>query len=378
MDFISDWFRRHFADKQLVILILLMFGAGIVIYLFGHVLAPVFAAVIFAYLLEGAIKRLERLSIPQRLSFWLVFASAMAAFLLVVFGMIPVLFREVTALIQQVPEIMSAAKRLMIQLPAKYPELITPEQVNELFAEASAGIIRQGQNVLSYSLTSAVTAITLLVYLILVPFLVFFLVKDKDLIIGWLLKFLPEERPLTNHVWREVDGLIDRYIQGKVWEIVIVGMITYAVFLFLDLDYALSLAAVTGVSVLVPYIGATIVTIPVAFVAFYQFGWSSELGYVIGAYLLVQALDGNVLVPLLFGEAVRLHPVAIILAVLFFGGMWGFWGVFFAIPLATLISAVISAWPDLEVRLETIPEPPAEEPQAGETSTSDQAKQSTE
>jgi putative permease len=60
---------------------------------------------------------------------------------------------------------------------------------------------------------------------------------------------------------------------------------------------------------------------------------------------VIQALDGNVLVPVLFSEAVNLHPVSIILAVLFFGGIWGFWGVFFAIPLATLLKALVYAWP---------------------------------
>jgi putative permease len=63
------------------------------------------------------------------------------------------------------------------------------------------------------------------------------------------------------------------------------------------------------------------------------------------AYLVIQALDGNVLVPLLFGEVVNLHPIAIIVAILVFGGLWGFWGVFFAIPLATLVNAVLRAWP---------------------------------
>jgi putative permease len=66
---------------------------------------------------------------------------------------------------------------------------------------------------------------------------------------------------------------------------------------------------------------------------------------VIGAYLVIQVLDGNVLVPLLFSEAVNLHPVAIVIAVLFFGGVWGLWGVFFAIPLATMVNALLSAWP---------------------------------
>ena len=63
------------------------------------------------------------------------------------------------------------------------------------------------------------------------------------------------------------------------------------------------------------------------------------------AYAVIQALDGNLLVPLLFSEVVNLHPVAIILAILFFGGLWGFWGIFFAIPLATFVKAVLNAWP---------------------------------
>ena len=100
---------------------------------------------------------------------------------------------------------------------------------------------------------------------------------------------------------------------------------------------------------LVPYVGATLVTLPVAAVAYAQWGISGEMGSVLLAYGVIQALDGNLLVPLLFSEAVDLHPVAIIVAVLFFGGVWGFWGVFFSIPLATVVSAVISAWPKARI-----------------------------
>jgi putative permease len=98
-------------------------------------------------------------------------------------------------------------------------------------------------------------------------------------------------------------------------------------------------------SVIIPYVGATLVTIPVVLVAFFQWGIGNEFYTVVAVYLVIQILDGNVLVPLLFSEAVNLHPVAIILAVLFFGGIWGLWGAFFAIPLATLIKAIMNAWP---------------------------------
>ncbi len=105
------------------------------------------------------------------------------------------------------------------------------------------------------------------------------------------------------------------------------------------------LALMVGLSVIVPYIGAVVVTVPVALVAFFQWGWSSEFLWLLGVYLIVQGLDGNVLVPLLFSEVVDLHPIAIITAVLVFGGLWGFWGVFFAIPLATVVQSILKAWP---------------------------------
>ena len=136
-------------------------------------------------------------------------------------------------------------------------------------------------------------------------------------------------------------------------EIFIVLSVTYVTFTFLDLRYAMLLAVLVGLSVIIPYAGAAVVTIPVMFVAYAQWGISSEFAYVLIAYTIIQFVDGNLLVPLLFSEIVNLHPVAIITAVIFFGGIWGIWGVFFAIPLATLINAVINAWPRVDDNLQT-------------------------
>ena len=91
-------------------------------------------------------------------------------------------------------------------------------------------------------------------------------------------------------------------------------------------------------------------TVPVVGVALFQFGAGTEFWTCFIIYLVIQALDGNLLVPVLFSEAVNLHPLVIILSVIIFGGLWGFWGVFFAIPLATLVKAVARAWPDTVVR----------------------------
>lgn len=122
-------------------------------------------------------------------------------------------------------------------------------------------------------------------------------------------------------------------------------------FVFLDVNFATLLAVLVGLSVIIPYVGATVVTIPVMVLGYAQFGWTSDYAWMMAAYFIIQIIDGNVLVPLLFSEVVNLHPVAIIVAILIFGGIWGFWGVFFAIPLATLVQSVLKAWPRPESNL---------------------------
>lgn len=120
----------------------------------------------------------------------------------------------------------------------------------------------------------------------------------------------------------------------------------------MNLNYAPLLAVLVGLSVIIPYVGAVLVTFPIIIIAYFQWGIGQEFFWTVGMYTLIQVLDGNVLVPLLFSEAVNLHPVAIIMAVLVFGGLWGFWGVFFAIPLATLVKALLSAWPRSPIVIE--------------------------
>jgi putative permease len=166
----------------------------------------------------------------------------------------------------------------------------------------------------------------------------------------WFGHFMPGERGLASRVWMEVDRQIANYVRGKFWEIVIIWAVSLLVFSFFGLQYTMLLAVLVGLSVVIPYVGATVVTVPVLAVAWFQWGWGSDFIGVTVAYLIIQAVDGNVLVPLLFGEVVSLHPVAIIVAILVFGGLWGFWGVFFAIPLATLVNAVLRAWPTHHVK----------------------------
>ena len=358
MNLIRSWYQRTLSNPQVVILALALIAVVLLIALLGKTLAPIFAAVVLAYLLEGLINRLERLNIPRLLSVVLVFVGFLTSVILLLFGLAPLLSRQVAQLLQQLPIYINQGQELLQRLPELYPQLITTAQTEELTNRLGADLGGVGQQVLAWSWSSALGLISLLVLLVLVPMMVFFFLKDKQLIINWMTAYLPKDRELVNSVWSEVDRQIGNYVRGKVLEILIVGSVTWATFSFLGLQYALLLATLTGFSVLIPFIGAAVITIPVALVAFFQFGWGGEFFWIVAAYGIIQALDGNLLVPILFSEVNDLHPVAIITAVLFFGGIWGFWGIFFAIPLATVVNAVLRAWPrgQIAVTMTTTPE----------------------
>jgi len=348
LEMVNRWYKRRFSDPHAVSLVAILFFGFITIYFFGNLIAPLLVAIVLAYLLEWPVSQLSKLGMPRTVSVILVIVSFSSVMLLAVFGLVPTIWQQVGNLINDIPNMYTGLQQFIAELPEKYPELANFQIVESLVTNAKNQVITVGETVVKGSLASLVSLATLAVYLILVPLLVFFLLKDKQEMISMASGMLPRNRKLATKVWDEMNQQISNYIRGKVMEILIVGGVSYVTFAILDLRYSVLLAVAVGLSVLIPYIGAAAVTLPVAIVGLFQWGLAPEFYYLLVAYGIIQALDGNVLVPVLFSEAVNLHPVAIIVAVLVFGGLWGFWGVFFAIPLATLVKAVWNALPSQE------------------------------
>lgn len=345
MNVLSSWFKRNFDNPQVVILISLLISLFAIIIILGKPLAPFLSSVVLAYLLESVVLRLEHLKIPRIISVLIVFLVFVAILMFLIFWVIPVLINQISQLVQDLPAYLSKGLEFVRKLPETYPNLISEEQATSLTTTITNELTQFGQGMVAKTLTSVFSVISIGVFLILTPILVFFMLKDKSQIMLWFSRFTPKDSNLTMSIWSEVDEQLGNYVKGKVMEIFIVGLVTYIVFILFNLEYSILLATLTGFSVLVPYIGAALVTIPIALVAFFQFGWGPDFAWIMVSYGIIQLLDGNVLVPWLFSEVNNLHPVAIIVAVLFFGGIWGFWGVFFAIPLATVVNAIINAWP---------------------------------
>lgn len=342
---LRQWFQRYFSDPEAVLLLsILALGFGLIIF-FGKILAPVLAGVVFAYLLEWLVVQLERCKVPRLPAVIIVFLGFLGLLLLACFILVPLLWRQLATLFEESPQMIARAQHWLLWLSERFPDYFSEEQMSSLVNSLGADIRSLAKELLTASLYSITGLVVLLVYLVLVPLLIFFFLKDRKTLLDWLASFLPHKRGVLQKVSVEVNQQIGNYIRGKVVEIIILSFFTYLVFWYFHLKYGILLACLVGFSCLIPYVGGVVATIPVIIVAFLQWGWEPQFGYCMLAYTIVQALDANLLIPLLFSEAVNLHPVAIIMATLFFGGIWGFWGVFFAIPLATLVKAVLNAWP---------------------------------
>lgn len=409
MDLIKDWLKRQLSNPQIVLLATLLLAVFLTIFFLGGFLAPVLASVVIAYLLDGIIMRFQKHRVPRLVAVCGVFVLFLLSIFLLFFVVLPGLVTELDKFVRNdVPGIVTNVSQNMKGAYQKYeyfrnkrlPDFFTKQlQTSPPVAKSETNVVESssspiintnkihgpepykekarfagdsltmtevepdassyeritsavemelteiGRRALTFSISSLKNVVVWMLYLVLVPVLVFFILKDKEAILKWFARFLPSERSLTRQVWEEVNIQTSNYVRGKFWEVIIVWGVTYLTFKLFGLRATLLVSLFVGLSVLVPYVGATLMYIPIIILGYYQFGMSSTFVWLFIAYSIIQVLDGNVLAPVLLSEATSLHPIAIIAAILLFGGLWGFWGVFFAIPLATLVNSIIKAWP---------------------------------
>lgn len=345
LEVISTWVNQYFSNEEAIYLIALVTITLVVLATLGGVLAPVLTGLVFAFLLQGLVKWLEKAKMPRIVAVYmsfLLFVGAILAFLLM---MLPLLWQQMQGLVSLLPTAIARLREGVAELSSRFPEYVTQEQISALLDQGARELGNLSGTVLETAFTQVFSLLGLVLYLVLVPISIFFFLKDKDQLLDWVGSLLPSNRPLMTAVGKEMNLQLGNYVRGKFIEILMVGAASFISFMVLGLNYAALLGVLVGLSVLIPFVGAAVVTLPVFVVAVIQFGWTWDLGLLMIVYGVIQFIDGNVLVPLLFSEVVDLHPITIIVAVLAFGGLWGVWGVFFAIPLATLVKAIYKAWP---------------------------------
>jgi len=345
LDELNKVFKKIFSNEETIVFSIAILLIFLIITYFGSILTPFLISVVVAYLLVGLQKKIQTYNIGQYTSLIITFSIFIVTGAALIIWLVPLLYIQLQAFILDVPNLFSNFLDYMSDLPTKFPELVSSDQIAIFFQAVSEEITAIAQNIIKSSISGIQSTITILLYIILFPILVFFFLFDRKNIIDGVLKILPGKREMFSNVWAEMDIQLSNYVRGKTIEIFIVGAVAAIIFSSLGLKYSALLSVLVGLSVIIPYVGAFLVTIPIVIVGLLQFGLGTQFYLLVSLYLLLQALDGNLLVPLIFSETLKLHPVVIILAVFIFGSMFGFWGVFFSIPIATFIKAVWNAWP---------------------------------
>ena len=345
LDQINSFLKKIFSNEETIVFSFVILCAFLMMTFFGSVLTPFLISIVVAYLLVGVQKKIESFNISSKWALVITFAIFIVTGAAMLLWLLPILYTQLQAFVLDIPELFNNFLEFVSTLPAKFPELVTSEQITVFFQAVSSELSSITQNIVKSSIAGIQSTITILLYIILFPILVFFFLFDRKNIMDGLSKLVPGNREMFSNIWTEMDMQLSNYVRGKTTEIFVVGLSAAIIFSLVGLKYSALLSVLVGLSVVIPYVGAFLVTVPVVIVGLLQFGLTSEFYILITLYLLLQILDGNLLVPIIFSDAVKLHPVAIILAVFIFGSMFGFWGVFFAIPMATFIKAVWNAWP---------------------------------
>ena len=339
----NKFISRFFSNEESVYFAILLFISFFFILFFGNILLPVIVSIVIAFLLNGLLKTLAQMNLSYRLSLSITLL-VFFGFYLSLFLALPSLGTQINNLLQNLPTIVNTFQSTLTEMNDYFSE----EDLELIFSNLS----NQINSLLGSALGQLAGTISLMfnaiLYAIMIPLMVFFFLKDKDQLLPLASVILPKENDFMQSVFSEMNDQLFNYVTGKFLEMIIVGSVSYALFAILGLPYAVLIAILVGLSVIIPIFGAILVTIPVVLIGLYEWGLSDNFYWLLGIYLVIQMLDGNVLVPILFSNRNNLHPVVIIIAVLFFGGIWGFWGLFFAIPLATFIKAIINSWPEPE------------------------------
>jgi|TARA_B100001093_G_scaffold519273_1_gene607487 putative permease len=333
--------NRFFSSEESIYFAILLAFSFLFVIFFGNVLMPVIISVVIAFLLNGLMRVLLKMQVSQKVSLAITLI-VFFGFYLSLFTALPSIGTQINNLLQNLPSIISSFQSTLVEMNNYFSQ----EDLDLIFAN----LTNQINSLLSSALGQLAGTITLMfnaiLYAIMIPLMVFFFLKDKDELLPIAAFILPKENGFMQSVFSEMNDQLFNYVTGKFLEMIIVASVSYALFAILGLPYAVLIAILVGLSVIIPIFGAILVTIPVVLIGLYEWGLTENFYWLLSLYLLIQILDGNVLVPILFSNRNNLHPVVIIIAVLFFGGIWGFWGLFFAIPLATFVKAIINSWPE--------------------------------
>ena len=226
LEIFNKWYKRYLFEEESVLLLVLLTISVVLLMTIGDILAPVLASLVLAYLVQGLSSQLQRHGLPQWFGVAVAFLVFVGAFFGVTLGLLPLVLRQMLSIAGEMPRMIEQWQQFLQVLPEEYPELVTKQQLTQIMNMAQTELAGLGQTLVTRTLAYIPGILTVMVYLVLIPLLVFFFLKDREQILNWLTRFLPAERPLLRRIWGEMNMQFANYARGKVLEVIIFGSVT--------------------------------------------------------------------------------------------------------------------------------------------------------
>lgn len=309
------------------------------------ILTPFIVSLILAYFLNPFTKKIEKLGIKRKWTVLVIVALFFILVLLACVKLIPALFAQIDQFITNVPEYKEYVKENFLSKISEYLNHINPEisiKIKNQLNNFSTNFFEYTVTIISNIFNSGLALLNIIGLILFTPILVFYLLRDWPKVIKSTNILIPSTyKKIILEQLKLIDKVLSSYIRGQINVCLIMSLFYVLCFLILELDYALLIGIIIGSLTIMPYIGAIIGFAICSIVALLQFSNLLYLYIIIAIFILGHLLESYIITPKLIGEKVGLHPVWIIFSLMSGGALFGFWGMFFAIPIAAIAGVLI-------------------------------------
>ena len=315
--------------------------AGLLLWLLAPILAPFLFAALLAYILDPLVERLTRRGVPRTLSVVLVLLlvlALLAGFLLIV---LPLLYKETRLLMDKLPGFLDwlhthAAPWLKRHFDFELQ--VDVASVKQMARDAFSGNEDLAKGLMRSLGVGGLALIGFFANLLLMPVVLFYLLRDWNGLVAHLDRLVPRRaHGRATLIAREIDAVLAEWLRGQLLVVLLMSTYYVTALWIAGLQFALPIGLIAGLAVIVPYVGIVVGLLLASAAALLQFGTLAGLLWVWLAIGIGQALEGMVVTPLIVGERIGLHPVAVIFALLAFGQVFGFFGVLLALPASAAL-----------------------------------------
>jgi predicted PurR-regulated permease PerM len=312
----------------------------LMLWFLGSVMLPFLVGGALAYFLDPVADRLQRLGFSRIAATSVITLAGVLVVVMLVLAVIPTLIQQTTALVNAAPEI---AQRLQAFLTERFPQLTDETSgIRQTLAQMGAAVQSQGAALAESVITSALSLLSAVVFLVVVPVVAFYLLMDWDHMVERLDHMLPRDHaPVIRRLATEINDALSAFVRGQLTVCLLLGAFYSGALMVAGLQFGLVVGAIAGAITFIPYVGSLVGGALAIGLALFQFwgDWVS-IGVVAAIFAAGQFIEGNILTPKLVGKSVGLHPVWLMFALSVFGSIFGFVGMLVAVPVAAALGVL--------------------------------------